>query len=74
MINNYKDLLAVAIAASYHYPEIEDLVDRIENPEKYAAAAPAATSAASGDAAPAEEAAAEEEEESDDDMGFGLFD
>uniref|UniRef100_UPI003704D4EE 60S acidic protein P0 n=1 Tax=Saccharomyces cerevisiae TaxID=4932 RepID=UPI003704D4EE len=74
LINNYKDLLAVAIAASYHYPEIEDLVDRIENPEKYAAAAPAATSAASGDAAPAEEAAAEEEEESDDDMGFGLFD
>ncbi|CAI4048198.1 hypothetical protein SUVZ_12G3640 [Saccharomyces uvarum] len=74
LINNYKNLLAVAIAASYHYPEIEDLVDRIENPDKYASAAPAAASAASGDSAPAEEAAAEDEEESDDDMGFGLFD
>ncbi len=66
-------MLAVAIASSYHYPEIEELIDRIENPENYASAAPAAA-AASGDAAPAEEAAAEEEDESDDDMGFGLFD
>ncbi|KAI8387091.1 probable 60S acidic ribosomal protein P0 [Nakaseomyces glabratus] len=73
LINNYKNLLAVAIASSYHYPEIEELIDRIENPENYASAAPAAA-AASGDAAPAEEAAAEEEDESDDDMGFGLFD
>lgn len=73
LINNYKNLLAVAIASSYHYPEIEELIDRIENPENYASAAPAAA-AASGDAAPAEEAAAEEEDESDDDLGFGLFD
>ncbi|AGO13509.1 AaceriACL178Cp [[Ashbya] aceris (nom. inval.)] len=72
LINNYKDLLAVAIAANYVYPEIEELVDRIENPDKYASAAPAAASSSS---APAEEAAAEEDEESeDDDMGFGLFD
>ncbi|AAS51050.2 ACL178Cp [Eremothecium gossypii ATCC 10895] len=71
LINNYKDLLAVAIAANYVYPEIEELVDRIENPDKYASAAPAAAASS----APAEEAAAEEDEESeDDDMGFGLFD
>lgn len=73
LINNYKDLLAVAIASGYHYPEIEELVDRIENPEKYAAAAPVAAAAASTDA-PAAAAEEEEEEESDDDMGFGLFD
>ncbi|CAL9728917.1 large ribosomal subunit protein uL10 [Monosporozyma unispora] len=73
LINNYKNLLAVAIGAGYHYAEIEDLVDRIENPEKYASAAPAAAAAASSDA-PAEEAAEEDEESEDDDMGFGLFD
>ncbi|AQZ13069.1 RPP0 (YLR340W) [Zygosaccharomyces parabailii] len=74
LINTYKDLLAVAVASHYVYPEIEELIDRIDNPEKYAAAAPAAA-AAGGDAEeeskPAEE---EEEEEEDDDMGFGLFD
>lgn len=71
IINSYKDLLAVAIASKYIYPEIEELQDRIENPEKYASAAPAAAASA---APAAEEAPAEEEEESDDDMGMGLFD
>ncbi|GAV46941.1 hypothetical protein ZYGR_0A05390 [Zygosaccharomyces rouxii] len=72
IINSYKDLLAVAVASKYIYPEIEELQDRVENPEKYASAAPAAPAAG----APAEEEAkpAEEEEESDDDMGMGLFD
>lgn len=75
VVNSYKDLLAVAIATKYVYPEIEELVDRIENPDKYASAAPAAAAAtsAASEAAPAE-AAEEEAEESDDDMGFGLFD
>lgn len=73
LINSYKDLLAVAVATKYVYPEIEELMDRIENPEKYASAAPAAAAASGSSDAPA--AAAEEEEESeDDDMGFGLFD
>lgn len=74
LINNYKDLLAVAIGSGYHYAEIEELVDRIENPEKYASAAPAAAAASgSSESAPAD-AEEEEEEESDDGMGFGLFD
>lgn len=73
LINNYKNLLAVAIAADYVYPEIEELKDRIKNPDKYASAAPVAAAAASFHA-PAEEAEAEEADESDDDMGFGLFD
>ncbi|KAH3903138.1 probable 60S acidic ribosomal protein P0 [Saccharomycodes ludwigii] len=73
IINNYKDLLAVAVATKYVFPEVEDLFDRLENPEKYAGAAPAAAAAAETEAAD-EEAPAEEAEESDDDMGFGLFD
>ncbi|CEP63677.1 60S ribosomal protein uL10 LALA0_S08e08086g [Lachancea lanzarotensis] len=73
VVNNYKNLLAVAVASNYIYPEIEELADRIANPDKYASAAPVAAAASSD--APAEEAAAEEAEESeDDDMGFGLFD
>lgn len=75
VVNAYKDLLAVAIASKFVYPEIEDLIDRIENPDKYASAAPAAAAASGSSAAAAEEAApAEDEEESDDEMGFGLFD
>ncbi|KAL6942164.1 ribosomal protein P0 (A0) (L10E) [Hanseniaspora vineae] len=75
LVNNYKDLLAVAVAAKYVYPEVEDLFDRLENPEKYASAAPVAAAASSGSAEVAEEEAAEEEaDESDEDMGFGLFD
>lgn len=75
LINTYKNLLAVAIASNYVYPEIEELADRIENPEKYASAAPVAAESGSAEAEATEEAAAEEDEESeDDDMGFGLFD
>lgn len=72
VVNSYKDLLAVAIASKFVFPEIEELVDRIENPENYASAAPVAAAASTE---VAEEAAPEEEEEeSDADMGFGLFD
>ncbi|CCE63586.1 hypothetical protein TPHA_0F01000 [Tetrapisispora phaffii CBS 4417] len=76
LINNYKDLLAVAIASKYIFPEIEELADRIENPDKYASAAPAAAAAAASGSsdAPAADAAEEDDEEEDDDMGFGLFD
>lgn len=76
LVNGYKKVLAVAIETEISWPEIEELKDRIANPDAYASSAPAAggAAAAGGDAAPAEEAKAEEEEESDDDMGFGLFD
>jgi len=75
LINAYKKVLAVAIETDYSWPEIEELKDRIANPDAYAAAAPAAAAAApaAGDA-PAAAAPAEEAEESDEDMGFGLFD
>ncbi|GIJ84406.1 ribosomal protein P0 [Aspergillus pseudoviridinutans] len=75
LINGYKKVLAVAIETDYSWPEIEDLKDRIANPDAYAAAAPAAAAPAAGGAAPAAEEKKEEEaEESDEDMGFGLFD
>ncbi|KAK2046986.1 hypothetical protein LZ31DRAFT_173764 [Colletotrichum somersetense] len=73
--NGYKNVLAVAIETEISWPEIEELKDRIANPDAYAAAAPAA---AAGGAAEAKEEAKEEEEkeeESDEDGGFGgLFD
>ncbi|KAJ0121338.1 hypothetical protein N8I77_004291 [Diaporthe amygdali] len=74
-VNGYKNVIAVAIETEISWPEIEELKDRIANPDAYAAAAPAAGAADSGAAAPAaEEKKEEEEEEEDDDMGFGLFD
>ncbi|KAL4734239.1 ribosomal protein L10-domain-containing protein [Aspergillus similis] len=75
VINGYKKVLAVAVETEYSWPEIEELKDRIANPEAYASAAPAAAAGGAAPAAAAAEAApAEEAEESDEDMGFGLFD
>ncbi|KAL4955142.1 ribosomal protein L10-domain-containing protein [Aspergillus filifer] len=75
VVNGYKKVLAVAVATEYSWPEIEELKDRIANPDAYASAAPVAAAASSGDApAAAAEAAPAEEDESDEDMGFGLFD
>ena len=78
LVNGYKKVLAVAVETDYSWEGIQELKDRIANPEAYAAAAPAAGGAAAEEAAPAAEeapaAAAEDEgEESDADMGFGLF-
>ena len=77
VVNSYKNLISVALETEYSWEAIDELKDRIANPDAYASAAPVAAAAADSGAAaaPAEEAAAEEEEEaSDEDMGFGLFD
>lgn len=74
VVNSYKKVLAVAVETEYSWPEIEELKDRIANPEAYASAAPAAAAGGAAPAAAAEAAPAEEAEESDEDMGFGLFD
>ncbi|KAI5866833.1 60S acidic ribosomal protein P0 [Durotheca rogersii] len=78
LLNGYKKVLAVAVETDYSWPEIEQLKDRIANPDAYAAAAPAAAAAADtgAGAAPAEEEAKkdEEEEESGDEGFGGLFD
>jgi large subunit ribosomal protein LP0 len=77
LVNSYKKVLAVAIETDYSWEGIEELKDRIANPEAYAAAAPTEAATTTEGAAPAEEAKEEKEEEeegSDEDMGFGLFD
>lgn len=74
LINAYKKVLAVAVETEISWEGIEELKDRIANPDAYAAAAPAAAAAPSGGDAPAAAAAEESEEDSDADMGFGLFD
>lgn len=70
VVNSYKNVLAVAIETDFSWPEIDDLKDRIANPDAYAAAAPVASSApaAAAAAAPAEES---EKEDSDEEGGFG---
>ncbi|OTA64545.1 ribosomal protein P0-like protein [Hypoxylon sp. EC38] len=75
LVNSYKKVLAVAIETEYSWPEIEQLKDRIANPEAYASAAPAAAAAETSTAAAAEEEKKEESEEESGDEGFGgLFD
>jgi large subunit ribosomal protein LP0 len=76
LINGYKKLIAVAIEIDYSWEGIDELKDRIANPDAYAAAAPtaAATSAEAAPAAAKEEEKEEEKEESEDEGFGGLFD
>jgi len=75
VVNSYKKVLAVAIETEYSWPEIDELKDRIANPDAYAAAAPVATETATEADAPADEEKAESEAEDSDGSGFGgLFD
>jgi large subunit ribosomal protein LP0 len=71
VVNSYKNVLAVAIETDYSWPEIEELKDRIANPEAYAAAAPAATTAAATETKEAAKEESEEENSDDDEGGFG---
>ncbi|CAD5194534.1 large ribosomal subunit protein uL10 [Musa acuminata AAA Group] len=75
-INAYKNVLAVAIATEYTFPQAEKVKEYLKDPSKFAVAAPvvAAEAAAAPTAEPAEEKKEEPAEESDDDMGFSLFD
>lgn len=72
LVNSYKKVLAVAVETDYSWPEIEQLKDRIANPDAYASAAPAAAAETSGTAAAAEEEKKKDEsEEESGDEGFG---
>ncbi|WJX64138.1 60s acidic ribosomal protein P2 [Trifolium repens] len=76
-VNAYKNVLAVAVATEYSFPEADKVKEYLKDPSKFAVAAVAAPAAASGGAPPAakeEEKKPEPEEESDEEMGFGLFD
>jgi len=75
VVNSYKKALAIAVATEYSWEGIEELKDRIANPDAYASSAPAAAT----EAAPVVEAEKEEDKESEaeesGDEGFGgLFD
>ena len=67
IINGYKKVLAVAVETDYSWEGIDELKDRIANPDAYAAAAPTDTKAE--DAPKEEEAKKEEEEEEESDEG-----
>lgn len=75
VVNSYKKVLAVAIETEYSWPEIDELKDRIANPDAYASAGPAAGASDSAPAAAKEEEKEESEAEESGDEGFGgLFD
>jgi large subunit ribosomal protein LP0 len=75
VVNSYKKVLAVAVQTEYSWPEIEELKDRIANPDAYAGAAVAsATEAAPTTTAAAEPEPEPEAEESGDEGFGGLFD
>jgi len=74
IVNGYKKVLAVAVETEYSWPEIEELKDRIANPDAYAGAAVAAVTEAPAAAAEAEAEKEEEAEESGDEGFGGLFD
>ncbi|KAL9332596.1 hypothetical protein ACSQ67_002206 [Phaseolus vulgaris] len=72
--NSYKNVLAVAVATEYSFPEADEVKEFLKDPSKFAVAVVAATATDSAPAAAKEEEKKEEPEESDDDMGFSLFD
>jgi len=76
IVNSYKKVLSVAVSTEYSWEGIEELKDRIANPDAYASAAPAAGAAteAAPVAAAKEEEKEEEAEESGDEGFGGLFD
>ncbi|KAI5820621.1 60S acidic ribosomal protein P0 [Pyronema omphalodes] len=77
VVNAYKRAVAVALCTEYSWEAIDELKDRIANPDAYASAAPAAAAASGSapEASKAEEKKDDEEEESEEDGGFGgLFD
>ncbi|XP_050385209.1 60S acidic ribosomal protein P0 [Argentina anserina] len=77
-INAYKNVLAIAVATEYSFPQADKVKEYLEDPSKFAVALAAPAAASGGAAAPAaaakEEAKEEPDEESDEDMGLGLFD
>jgi large subunit ribosomal protein LP0 len=68
IVNSYKKVLAVALATEISWEAIEQLKDRIANPDAYASAAPVA--AASSDAPAAAAAVAEEKDEESEEDGM----
>lgn len=74
VVNSYKNILSVAISTDYSWTEIEELKDRIANPDKFAVTVTEITTEAPKvDAAAGKKDESEEEESGDEGFG-GLFD
>jgi large subunit ribosomal protein LP0 len=75
-LNAFKNVVSVALATEYSFPQADKIKEILADPSKFIAAAPvAAAETAEPAAASAKvEEKEEEKEESDDDMGFSLFD
>ncbi|XP_074280267.1 large ribosomal subunit protein uL10-like [Silene latifolia] len=77
-INGYKNVLAIAVATEYDFPQAEQVKEYLKDPSKFAvAAAPVAAAdagASGGGASKEEEKKDEPVDESDEDLGFSLFD
>ena len=65
VVNSYKKALAIAVETEYEWEGIEELKDRIKNPDNYASAAPAAGAPAADAGGAAEEKKEEKKEESE---------
>lgn len=72
LINGYKNALAVAIETDYSWEGIDELKDRIANPDAYASAGPAAPSGEAEKPVEEEKPAEEEEAEESGDEGWFL--
>ncbi|KAL8280755.1 hypothetical protein RQP46_006759 [Phenoliferia psychrophenolica] len=70
LVNSYKNVLSVALETELSFPAVEELKERIANPEKFAAAAPVAEAAAPVETKAAEPEA-DEEDGSGSEGGFG---
>lgn len=62
LINGYKKVLAVAVETDYSWEGIDELKDRIANPDAYASAGPAAATTTEAEKPAEEDAPAKEEE------------
>jgi len=69
VVNGYKKVLAVAIETDYSWPEIDELKDRIANPDAYAATGSAAQETEAPAAAKEEEKKEDSEAEESGDEG-----
>ncbi|VEU24142.1 DEKNAAC105446 [Brettanomyces naardenensis] len=74
IVDAYQNIVALSVATDYTFEGTEQLKDRLEHPENYAAAAPAAAAESTEKEEEAEKEEEEDEDEDDDDMGMGLFD
>ncbi|KAG0638365.1 ribosomal protein P0 [Tuber brumale] len=71
LVNSYKKAISVALVTEYSWEAIDELKDRIANPEAYASAGPAPGATAAEDSKPEAKEEEKEDEESEDEGGFG---